>query len=269
MRSIIAAVALAAANASNVHEYFAESNFICGMCQQAVEYAKKGDITNLTSLYEQLPALEARISSFSGNDSLINLEKPELTCQNLSLCPTENIHDLLRSEEPVNLKQTAEIVNNANTTWKAKVQPKFEGASQKEIRKIMGTVVDPEWTIKSTNFKTYPENATLPTNFDAREQWPECADVIGFVRDQSDCGSCWAHGTTEALNDRMCIASGGKFKTLLSVADTTACCNGTQCSSFGCNGGQVSTPWAWFMRKGVVSGGPFGQNQFCFDYTMP
>jgi hypothetical protein len=27
--------------------------------------------------------------------------------------------------------------------------------------------------------------------------------------------------------------------------------------SFGCNGGQVATPWAWFMRKGVVSGGPF------------
>lgn len=23
------------------------------------------------------------------------------------------------------------------------------------------------------------------------------------------------------------------------------------------------------MRKGVVSGGPYGQNEFCFDYTMP
>jgi len=132
----------------------------------------------------------------------------------------------------------------------------------------MGTVVDPEWTIKATP-KSYPKPANLPTNFDAREQWPECADVINFVRDQSDCGSCWAHGTTEALNDRKCIASGGAFKTLLSVADTTACCNGTQCMSFGCNGGQVATPWAWFMRKGVVSGGPFGQNEFCFDYTMP
>jgi len=80
------------------------------------------------------------------------------------------------------LKETAEFVNNANTTWKAKVQPKFEGASQKEIKKLMGTVVDPQWTIKGTP-KTYPKNANLPTNFDAREQWPECADVIGFVRD--------------------------------------------------------------------------------------
>lgn len=133
---------------------------------------------------------------------------------------------------------------------------------------MMGTVVDPEWTIKATP-KNYPTPANLPVNFDAREQWPECADVINFVRDQSDCGSCWAHGTTEALNDRKCIASGGAFKTLLSVADTTACCNGNQCMSFGCNGGQVATPWAWFMRKGVVSGGPFAQNEYCFDYTMP
>ncbi len=172
------------------------------------------------------PALETRISAFNGNDSLIDLSKPELTCQNLSLCATENVLELLHAEYPVSLKETAEYVNSVNTTWKAKVQPKFEGASKKEIRKMMGTVVDPEWTIKATP-KNYPTPANLPVNFDAREQWPECADVINFVRDQSDCGSCWAHGTTEALNDRKCIASGGAFKTLLSVADTTACCNGT------------------------------------------
>jgi len=77
MRSIFAAAVLAVANASNVHEYFAESNFICGVCQQAVEYAKKGDANSLTTLYEMFPALEARISAFNGNDSLINLEKPE------------------------------------------------------------------------------------------------------------------------------------------------------------------------------------------------
>ena len=67
----------------------------------------------------------------------------------------------------------------------------------------------------------------------------------------------------------MCIARDGAFQTLLSVADTTACCNGSQCYSFGCNGGQVSTPFAWFARSGVVSGGDFGDNSLCYDYTMP
>jgi cathepsin B len=76
--------------------------------------------------------------------------------------------------------------------------------------------------------KTYDtSNVTFPENFDARTAWPECASVINHVRDQANCGSCWAHGTTEALNDRMCIATGGKFQTLLSVADTAACCNGS------------------------------------------
>ena len=57
MRSIFATALLAYANASNVHEFFAESNFICGICQHAVEYAKKGDTDSLTTLYEMFPAL--------------------------------------------------------------------------------------------------------------------------------------------------------------------------------------------------------------------
>jgi hypothetical protein len=31
----------------------------------------------------------------------------------------------------------------------------------------------------------------------------------------------------------------------------------------------VATPWNWFKKTGVVSGGPFGQGEFCYDYTMP
>ena len=77
MRSIFAAAVLAVANASNVHDFFAESNFICGVCQQAVEYAKKGDTNSLNTLYEMFPALESRISAFNGNESLIDLSKPE------------------------------------------------------------------------------------------------------------------------------------------------------------------------------------------------
>lgn len=36
----------------------------------------------------------------------------------------------------------------------------------------------------------------------------------------------------------------------------------------GCNGGQVGTPWKWFEKKGVVTGGDFGDNKLCYDYTM-
>jgi len=102
----------------------------------------------------------------------------------------------------------------------------------------MGTVVDPLWKIEGQiKESTEVINDTLPVNFDARVNWPECANVIGFVRDQSNCGSCWANATTETFNDRMCIETGGAFQKLLSVSDTTACCDSIHCFSYGCNGG--------------------------------
>jgi len=35
-------------------------------------------------------------------------------------------------------------------------------------------------------------NEALPENFDARERWPECSSLLSSIKDQSNCGSCWA-----------------------------------------------------------------------------
>lgn len=80
-------------------------------------------------------------------------------------------------------------------------------------------------------------NEDIPANFDAREAFSQCASIIGRVRDQSDCGSCWAFASTEAFNDRRCIAGlgedGGEASAdqlvMLSAEDTTACCYGFSC----------------------------------------
>merc|ERR1712232_268482 len=68
-------------------------------------------------------------------------------------------------------------------------------------------------------------------------------------------GSCWAFGSTEAFNDRHCIATGSKVK--LSVEDTTANCGFLSCFSQGCNGGQPGQAWNWFKSHGVVTGGDY------------
>ncbi|CAM9868797.1 unnamed protein product [Pylaiella littoralis] len=146
----------------------------------------------------------------------------------------------------------------------AKAKPKAAG--------FMGANADGPVFSEKRRLIAKPDNSSgndIPANFDGREAFPECASVIGRVRDQSDCGSCWAFASTEAFNDRRCIsgigkedsASGGDGDQLLvlSAEDTTACCYGFHCGlSMGCNGGQPGSAWEWFTRTGVVSGGDYG-----------
>ena len=261
---------IAVANAGKVHEFFAENHFICEMCKTVIEFAANGQERELDQFYQRFPKLEERITYFMNQADLINLAEPEQTCQNIQLCETPSLMEDLLMEQPIDLSHHIESVNsNPNSTWVAGTNAKFDGMSIREVKKLMGTVVDPDWVV---NAKPIQEprvvNDNIPAHFDARDNWPECESVINHVRDQSNCGSCWAHGTTEALNDRICISTGGNFTTLLSVSDTTGCCDGIQCFSFGCNGGQIGFPWRWFKRQGVVTGGDYGTTGTCYNYTM-
>jgi len=110
------------------------------------------------------------------------------------------------------------------------------------------------------------------------ENWPQCAKIIGDIRDQSNCGCCWAFGGAEAASDRMCIATNASMMIPLSAQDV--CFNGGGFMSQGCNGGQITSPWSYMKKggmfggKGAVSGGqyqgsgPFGKGM-CADFSMP
>merc|ERR1712151_3994 len=270
MKTFALASVAAAAAATKVHPFFAENNYICQLCITVVDYTKEGKDEKVDQIYDQFPALMDRINAFyPQRDEIVNLNDPQGTCVKMELCEDPDIFELLMEEQPVDLSAHIEHVNNSSANWVAGVNSKFEGASLKEIKSIMGTVVDEDWSISLPEKREYAvTDFTAPDSFDARTQWPECESVINHVRDQSNCGSCWAHGTTEALNDRACIASGGSVTELYSVSDTTACCGFLSCQSMGCNGGQVGTPWNWFESKGVVTGGDFGDGKMCYDYTM-
>lgn len=171
-------------------------------------------------------------------------------------------------------KGLIDAINAKKTTWTASMPIKFQNATVADVKKMLGTIMPGEEgysapSLEKGTFKT--ANGDIPKSFDVRTAWPECSSVTGRVRDQSDCGSCWAFGSTEAFNDRYCIAT-GDASLVFSPEDTNACCSGPVCSfSNGCGGGQPSGAWNWFTRVGVSTGGDWadnGKGTTCKPYSM-
>lgn len=181
--------------------------------------------------------------------------------------------DAIDHSTPAIRDEIIDAVNNAKTTWKAARPTKFNNATVADVKRMLGTVLPHEEGFYEPAAKTTwtTTSDAIPTEFDVRTNWPECSAVTGLVRDQSDCGSCWAFGSTEAFNDRHCIAT-GDATTILSPEDTVSCCSGPKCAfSMGCNGGQPSGAWKWFTSHGVSSGGDWadnGKGTTCKPYSM-
>jgi len=102
-------------------------------------------------------------------------------------------------------------------------------------------------------FEVSPDE--LPTQFDSRVNWPDCASIQA-VRDQSACGSCYAFGAVEAMSDRICITF--KQNVSLSAAAAAFCCS--DCGG-GCDGGWPSAVWQYWHETGLVEEG-------CWPYPL-
>jgi len=122
--------------------------------------------------------------------------------------------------------------------------------SYEEIRGLLGTMVD-------FNDMEFPDpeasNDMLPTSFDSRDKWSNCVHPI---RDQKQCGSCWAFGASETLSDRFCIFSDGKVNVVLSPEDMVECDQ----RDMGCNGGNLNRAWKYLENTGIVT-------EKCLPYT--
>lgn len=158
---------------------------------------------------------------------------------------------------------TVAHVNGLKTTWKAKI-PKFD--KLEDVVELLGTDVDEHTRlVAGLPESDVVSNVEVPDDFDVRSNWPSCASVTGDIRDQSSCGSCWAHGAVESFNDRYCIATGSKI--LLSTEDALA-----NSGAGSCNGGQPTSVLSWISRTGVVSGGDYtdiGKGASCAPYSLP
>ncbi|XP_039276659.1 cathepsin B [Nilaparvata lugens] len=159
-----------------------------------------------------------------------------------------------------NWEKIIEEVNSAQSTWKARrnFSPQI---SEEAIQKLLGATLD---DFSNAPFKKFETKANIPKSFDARKVWKSCRS-IGHIRDQGYCGSCWAVAAAEAVTDRYCIASGGKFKQHLSMEDLLSCC--MECGK-GCDGGSPLYAWYHIWRHGITSGGDYDSNDGCKPYSF-
>lgn len=165
-------------------------------------------------------------------------------------------------------QEIAKYVNSLGTTWVATETPSITNVTNR-----LGAFLPDHPDYYELPAKTYEgsglRGVPIPESFDVREQWPNCANVTSRIYDQSNCGSCWAHSSTNSFNDRYCIATNDNTK-VFSVSDLLSCCSGFSCGfSKACSGGQPSSALKWITTTGVVEGKENGDTSTCKPYPFP
>ncbi len=154
-------------------------------------------------------------------------------------------------------------------TWEAGENERFRGATVSEAKILMGVLQDVAGAerLPAKTF-TADELRDVPAEFDWRTD-PRAAKCPSLteIRDQANCGSCWAFGSVEAMTDRRCIHSNGTHTEHLSAQDVASCC-GILHGDMGCNGGVPSTVYGYYQNTGVVTGGNYGDKSMCYSYQL-
>jgi cathepsin B len=143
-------------------------------------------------------------------------------------------------EEPAINPALIERINSKSTTWQAGVNENFKGWKLSHAKKLMGWKPNPNTKLPRVSFP--PEKkANLPDNFDSATAWPKCT-TIATIYDQARCGSCWAFGCVEAVQDRFCIHSAGSSSVVSLSFEDEVCCGPDD----GCEGGDAGDAWQTF-----------------------
>lgn len=111
-------------------------------------------------------------------------------------------------------------IKNRTAQWKAykpEENPLF-GLDESQLVGLLGLNEDPEQIAAELEkaggeMEADVDQSTIPRSFDSRTKWPGC---VGAIRNQGSCGSCWAFSSVTSLQDRFCIATGGKVNVPLS-----------------------------------------------------
>ncbi|CAH3014338.1 unnamed protein product [Porites evermanni] len=135
--------------------------------------------------------------------------------------------------------------------WKATVYKQFAGMDWSDAKKMLGSYGP--WPKDSPPKLVKQDVANeIPDSFDARTKWP---GSIHEIRNQGDCGSCWAFGASEVLSDRFAIVSSNRINVVLSAQQLVDC----NTVNHGCNGGWPLKAWQYMSEVGLLTVQCYGE----------
>lgn len=147
--------------------------------------------------------------------------------------------------------EMAEEINTMNIGWKATVYKQFAGMDWSDAKKMLGSYGP--WPKDSPPKLVKQDVASeIPDSFDARTKWP---GSIHAIRNQGDCGSCWAFGASEALSDRFAVVSSNRINVVLSAQQLVDC----NTVNDGCNGGWPLKAWQYMSEVGLLTVQCYGE----------
>jgi cathepsin C len=147
------------------------------------------------------------------------------------------------ASDPVFLSQ----LKRAAKAWTVDPDPEvFRGLTRAQIRAKVGyrTGRNPRLAMPAKAAPKPPllSDSGIPDEF----EWP--AEMLGPVRDQGQCGSCYTFGSTNMYNARARIVTAGKFNGLFSPQDIVSCSMLSQ----GCDGGFPYLVSRYGVSYGIV-----------------
>lgn len=155
---------------------------------------------------------------------------------------------------PVIDEDLIRAIKESGAEWEATLNNQFASWTLGDAKKIMGARLDDVFIAAAPRVVAPPHFGNDTDTFDSRTQWPGCVHAI---RNQEQCGGCWAFGATEALSDRFAIATNLATNVTLSPQDLVSCDTD---QNQGCNGGYPLVAWQYMQSTGVVA-------DDCYPYT--
>ena len=154
-----------------------------------------------------------------------------------------------------------EEVNKIKTLAKWEVQDPssnmFKGWTIEQVKKLMGYMLPespPEIEENSNQMGRTSDTFSLglPTDFDGRNELKQC---LAPIKNQGNCGSCWAHATVDTFSVMRCLKLKIDYEQM-SIQDMVSC----DMNNGACKGGRFGASFSYLVMKGVVT-------DSCVPYT--